>query len=66
MKDNIFCLSFEKEQPFSPFQRIKGVLKDDTGYHVIIEGGYAVLIDTQFIQSVGRLKYPWTYTFEVR
>ena len=66
MKDNIFCLSFEKEQPFKKKKKFKGVLKDDTGYHVIIEGGYAVLIDTQFIQSVGRLKYPWTYTFEVR
>ncbi len=66
MKDNIFCLSFEKEQPFSFFQKFKGVLKDDDGHRVIIEGGYAVLIDTQFIQSVGRLKYPWTYTFEVR
>ncbi len=66
MKDNIFCLSFEKEQPFSSFQRIKGVLKDDTDYHVIIEGGFAILIETEFVESIGDIKYPWTYTFEVR
>lgn len=66
MKDNIFCLSFEKEQPFSFFQKFKGVLKDDDGHRVIIEGGFAILIETEFVESIGDIKYPWTYTFEVR
>lgn len=62
---NQFSLSFDKEQPFSFSQKYKGVMKDDTGCHVIIEGGYAVLIETEFIQSVDRLQQPWTYIFEI-
>lgn len=61
-----FELSYKKQQLFSFARRYRGILKDDTGYHVIIEGGFAILIETEFVESIGDIKYPWTYTFEVR
>ena len=66
MDDKKFSLSYKKEKPFEFSQKYKGVLKDDTDYHVIIEGGFAILIETEFVESIGDIKYPWTYIFEVR
>lgn len=68
MKDNKFTLQFEKEQPFSFFSKYKGMLVDDTGYHVTVHGGYAILIESESTIGCGTAhnRYPWIYTFEVR